>query len=120
MRERLVTFPIRFDGTACTLGTAQFVTPVPLKFTDMSLHAKANDGTVQIINVGATAVSSASGTASSSVSVAADTVTLISGTTLFGAGTAKMLVAAGGTVAVRCTTADAVTIEVVLYALSGE
>ena len=115
-----MTFPIRFDGTACQLGTAQFVTPVPLKFTSMSLYAKANDGTVQIINVGATAVSSASGTVSVSQTVAADTVTLFSGTTLFGAGTAMMLVAANGTVAVRTTASDAATIEVVLYALTGE
>ncbi len=120
MRERLVTFPIRFYGTACTVGTAQFVTPVPLKFTDMSLYSKANDGTVEIVNVGATAVSSASGTASVSQTVAADTVTLFSGTTLFGAGTACMLVARNGTVAVRCTASDAVTIEAVLYALTGE
>ncbi len=121
MRERLVTFPIRFDGTACVLGTAQFVTPVPLKFTSMSIHTKSGDGTVNVINVGATAVSSASGTAFVEQSGTTNQSKLVSGTTLCGAGTSMMLVATNGTVAVRCTApATVTTFDVVLYALTGE
>ncbi len=124
MRERLVTIPVMFDGTVAQNGTARFVTPCPLKITNVSVYSGSIPATVTVWINGGTPVSKLDGYVGTSavVSCAAGVCTSYSGTTLFGAGTVRITVPVSGTVDVLCTshTTQVHSANILLTALTGE
>ncbi len=124
MRERLVTIPVSFAGTVVQNGTARFITPVPLKISNVSLYCGSVAATVTVWINGGTPVSKLEGYVGTSAVVvaAANICTSYSGTTLFGAGTVRVTVPASGTVDVICTshTTNDGSSHVLLTATTGE
>ena len=127
MKERWTCLTTTLCGGTTTIdGTVTMVTPVPLSLRQVTVCASADEGTVVIWNQGGTATTKSDGIqgtgaiAIGAYSAGVSSSTAYSGTTLFGAGTVGLAVAANGTINMMISSGTASKIFVTSWWSTGE